>query len=171
MAASARFPAAVDAALRAGGWQPGRWDIKQAEEWADLLRGHVSPGGHRHCVFPAAVEAWAEFGGLVLPAAAGPGQLTAPSAVTVDPLRGLHMARTFGDLGRALETEVSPLGEEPATGALLAIDAEGRVYGIDHAGDWYAGPDIDLALAALIGGGRTVRLTLATSGADRADRV
>jgi hypothetical protein len=159
--ASARFPAAVDSALRAGGWQPGRWDIKQAEEWADRLRAHASPGGHRHAVFPAAVEAWAEFGGLAFPAASGAGRYSAPSAVTVDPMLGLHMARTFGDLGRALETEVSPLGEEPGSGALLAIDAEGRVYGIDHAGDWYAGPDIDTALAALLGGGRTVRLTLA----------
>lgn len=160
MAASVRFPVGVEAALRAGGWEPGRWDIKQAEGWADLLRSHVSPGGHRHAVFPAAVEAWAEFGGLAYPAASGPGRQVAPSAVTVDPLVGLHMARTFADLGRALETEVSPLGEEPGSGALLAIDAEGRVYGIDHAGDWYVGPDIDLALATLIGGGRTVRLTL-----------
>lgn len=160
MAAGVRFPAGVDAALRAGGWRPGRWEIRQAEDWADRLRGHVSPGGHRHAVFPAAVEAWAEFGGLAYPPASGPGRQTAPSAVTVDPLLGLHMARTFGDLGRALETEVSPLGEEPDSGALLAIDAEGRVYGIDHAGDWYAGPDIDLALATLIGGGRAVRLTV-----------
>lgn len=56
-----RFPVAVDAALREAGWQPGRWDIKLAEHWADTLRSHVSPGGHRHTVFPAAVEAWAEF--------------------------------------------------------------------------------------------------------------
>ena len=59
-----RFPVPVDAALRAAGWQPGRWDIKQAEIWADALRDHTSPAGHRHAVFPAAVEAWAEFGGL-----------------------------------------------------------------------------------------------------------
>ncbi|MET9943219.1 SUKH-3 domain-containing protein, partial [Streptomyces halstedii] len=31
---STRFPVAVDAALREAGWQPGRWDIRQAEEWA-----------------------------------------------------------------------------------------------------------------------------------------
>jgi SUKH-3 immunity protein len=160
MPGSTRFPAAVDAALRAAGWQPGRWDIKQAEEWADRLRGHESPGGHLHAVFPAAVEAWAEFGGLAIPAASGPGRQVAPTAVVVDPMRGLHLARTFGDLGRALETEISPLGEEPGSGALLAIDAEGRVYAVDHTGDWYAGPDIDTGLAALVGGGRPVRLTM-----------
>jgi hypothetical protein len=76
-------------------------------------------------------------------------------------MRALHLARTLGDLGRALETEISPLGEEPGTGAVLAIDAEGRVYTVDHTGDWYTGPDIDHALAALIGGLQPVRLTLA----------
>jgi hypothetical protein len=160
MTRSTRFPVGVESALRAAGWQPGRWDIKQAEEWADRLRGHVSAGGHRHAVFPAAVEAWAEFGGLAIPAASGPGRQVAPSVVVVDPLRGLHLARTFGDLGRALETEISPLGEEPGSGALLAIDAEGRVYTVDHTGDWYAGPDIDRALAALVGGIRPTRLTM-----------
>jgi hypothetical protein len=161
MAAGTRFPAGVDAALRAAGWRPGRWDIKSAEEWADRLRAHVSSGGHRHAVFPAAVEAWAEFGGLEVPPAAGPGRLVASAGVVVDPLRGLHLARTLGDLGRALQTELSPLGEESGTGALLAIDAEGRVYAIDHTGDWYAGPDIDRGLTALVGGGRMVRLALA----------
>lgn len=61
--ATDRFAVAVDAALRKAGWRPGRWDIRQAEMWADALRAHVSPAGHRHTVFPAAVEAWAEFGG------------------------------------------------------------------------------------------------------------
>jgi hypothetical protein len=156
---STRFPVGVDAALRAAGWQPGRWDIMRAEQWADRLRAHVSPGGHRHAVFPAAVEAWAEFGGLAIPAVTGPGRQTAPSSVVVDPMRGLHLARTLGDLGRALETAVSPLGEERDTGAVLAMDAEGRVYAVDHTGDWYIGPDIDRALAALVGGVRPVRLT------------
>ncbi|WP_405592675.1 SUKH-3 domain-containing protein [Streptomyces sp. NBC_01190] len=158
--ASTRFPVGVDAALRAAGWRPGRWDIRQAEEWADRLRAYESPAGHRHAVFPAAVEAWAEFGGLEIPPVSGPGRQTVPSAVVVDPMRGLHLARTFGDLGRALETGISPLGEEPDTGALLAIDAEGRVYAVDHTGDWYAGPDIDRALAALVGGERPARLSL-----------
>ncbi|MCK1823875.1 SUKH-3 domain-containing protein, partial [Streptomyces sp. XM83C] len=122
-----RFPVPVDAALRKAGWQPGRWDIKQAETWADTLRDHTTPAGHRHTVFPAAVEAWAEFGGL-------------------------HMARTLNDLGRALDTDISPLGTETDTEALLAIDTEGRIYALDHTGDWYLGPDIDHALTTLVTG-------------------
>ncbi|WP_405481822.1 SUKH-3 domain-containing protein [Streptomyces anulatus] len=155
---STRFPVAVDAALREAGWQPGRWDIRQAEEWADALRSHASPAGHQHAVFPAAVEAWAEFGGLRITASA-PGRHIAPAAVRIDPLSGLHLARTLGDLGRALETEVSPLGAEGEEQAVLAIDTEGRVYSIDHTGDWFLGQDIDKALATLITGTQPARLT------------
>jgi hypothetical protein len=154
-----RFPVPVDAALRDAGWQPGRWDIKQAEIWADTLRGHTSPAGHRHSVFPAAVEAWAEFGGLRI-TPTGPGRQIAPAALHLDPLHGLHMARTLGDLGRALGTQTCPLGTETDTQALIAVDAEGRVYALDHTGDWYLGPDIDQALAALIGGIQPTRLTV-----------
>lgn len=153
-----RFAVPVDAALRAAGWKPGRWDIKQAEIWADTLREHTSPAGHRHAVFPAAVEAWAEFGGLRI-TPTGPGRQIVPATLHLDPLHGLHMARTLGDLGLALGTEVCPLGTETDTGSLLAIDAEGRVYALDHTGDWYIGPDIDQALTALISGMQPVRLT------------
>ncbi|MDI3386638.1 SUKH-3 domain-containing protein [Streptomyces sp. B-S-A8] len=153
-----RFSVTVDDALRASGWQPGRWDIKQAEHWADALRQHTSPAGHRHTVFPAAVEVWAEFGGLTL-TPTGPGRQIAPVTLRIDPLCGLHMARTLGDLGRALDTEMCPLGEETDTQALIAIDAEGRVYALDHSGDWYAGPDIDAALDTLISGTMPTRLT------------
>ncbi|GHH79997.1 hypothetical protein GCM10018793_34060 [Streptomyces sulfonofaciens] len=160
-----RFPVPVDAALRAAGWQPGRWDIKQAEYWADTLRAHSSPAGHQHAIFPAAVEAWAEFGGLHI-SPTGPGSRVAPAVLHLDPLHGLHMARTLGDLGRALDTEVCPLGQEVSgaedTGepqALLAIDSTGRVYSLDHSGDWYLGPDLDHALATLISGTEPQRLT------------
>ncbi|MER6787141.1 SUKH-3 domain-containing protein [Streptomyces sp. NPDC000658] len=153
-----RFPVPVDAALRAAGWHPGRWDIKQAEIWADTLREHTSPAGHRHAVFPAAVEAWAEFGGLTV-TPAGPGRQIAPTTLHLDPLHGLHLARTLADLGRALDTDVAPLGTETDTHSLLAIDAEGRVYALDHTGDWYLGPDIDQALGALTTGIEPTRLT------------
>ncbi|MFD5777966.1 SUKH-3 domain-containing protein [Streptomyces sp. PDY-4] len=153
-----RFAVPVDAALRTAGWQPGHWDIKQAEIWADTLRDHTSPAGHRHAVFPAAVEAWAEFGGLRI-SPGGPGRQIAPATLHLDPLHGLHMARTLGDLGRALDTEVSPLGAETDTQALLAIDTQGRVYALDHTGDWYLGPHIDHALTSLISGTQPTRLT------------
>lgn len=153
-----RFPGPVDTALRTAGWEPGRWDIKQAEYWADALRDHTTPAGHRHTVFPAAVEAWAEFGGLHINAP-GPGRQIAPAPVRLDPLTGLHLARTFADLGRALSTELCPLGIDADAGSHLAIDREGRVYGIDHTGDWYLGTDLDEALTLLLTGLQPTRLT------------
>lgn len=176
-----RFSVAVDAALRAAGWQPGRWDMRQAEVWADTLRAHTSPGGHQHSVFPAAVEAWAEFGGLRL-ASTAPGRHIAPTPHVIDPGHGLHWARTLADLGRALDTEIAPLGQELPVGvdqpaptyregrpgavgadgtALLAIDAQGRVYSLDHSGDYYLGARLETALATLIDGVRPVRLSCA----------
>ncbi|MGI5352862.1 SUKH-3 domain-containing protein [Streptomyces sp. CA-250714] len=153
-----RFPVAVDDPLRNAGWEPGRWDIRQAEQWADTLRGHVSTGGHRHAVFPAAVEVWAEFGALhIVPT--GPGRHIAPSPVYIDPLPGLYAARTFSDLGRALGTQVCPIGIEGEDEALLAIDAERRVYSIDPTGDWYLGTDFDSALSALLMGLVPARLS------------
>jgi hypothetical protein len=167
-----RFPVPVDAALRAAGWQPGRWDIRQAEYWADTLRRHTSPGGHGHTVFPAAIEAWAEFGGLHI-APTEPGRAIAPATVHIDPLHGLHMARTLDDLGRALDTQLAPLGGETVADeagsadgtppqephALLAIDTTGRVYSLDHSGDWYLGQDFDQALGTLLSGTEPLRLT------------
>ncbi|MFJ9028914.1 SUKH-3 domain-containing protein [Streptomyces sp. NPDC102274] len=153
-----RFPVPVDAALREAGWQPGRWDIRQAEEWADALRAYTTPAGHRHAVFPAAVEVWAEFGGLRV-VAPGPGRQIAPAVVRIDPMAGIHLARTLADLGRSLDTEISPLGEEGDGQAILAIDSTGRVFSIDHTGDWYLGPDLDRALGTLLTGLEPARLT------------
>ncbi|MTE19390.1 SUKH-3 domain containing protein [Streptomyces sp. TRM43335] len=154
---STRFPVPVDAALRAAGWHPGRHDIAQAEIWADTLRDHHSPAGHRHAIFPAAVEAWAEFGGLHI-TSAEPGRHIAPTAFRIDPLRGIHWPRTLSDLGRALDTRIAPLGEEDNGNALLAVDLQGRVYSIDHTGDWYLGPTVDAALTTLVTGTQPIRL-------------
>ncbi|MFE0425998.1 SUKH-3 domain-containing protein [Streptomyces sp. NPDC058953] len=152
-----RFPVGVDAALREAGWRPGRWDIKLAEHWADTLRAYVSPGGHRHSLFPAAVEAWAEFGGLRVTALA-PGRQVAPPELRIDPLYGLHLARTLADLGRALDTEIAPLGVEGDDQAVLAIDTSGRMFSVDHTGDWYVGKSVDEGLECLLLGRTPHRL-------------
>ncbi|MFD9303264.1 SUKH-3 domain-containing protein [Streptomyces sp. NPDC060048] len=155
---AARFPVAVDSALRTAGWEPGRWDIKQAEYWADALRDHTTPAGHRHTVFPAAVETWAEFGNLTI-TAPGTGRQIAPTSIRLDPLTGLHLARTFADLGRALSTQLCPLGIEADGTSHLALDREGRIYCVDHTGDWYLGANLDEALTLLLTGLQPTRLT------------
>ncbi|SOD63457.1 YwqJ-like deaminase [Streptomyces zhaozhouensis] len=147
----------VDQALEAAGWRPGRGHAAKAEAWADVLSGHRSPQGHPHELFPAAFETWAELGEITLQPN-GPGVAFAPSAVVIDPLAGLHWARVLSDLGYALGGRLAPLGEELGSGALLALDTEGRLYGIDHSGDWYLGHDVLTGLATLLTGAAPHRL-------------
>ncbi|MEY9878075.1 hypothetical protein ABH931_007599 [Streptacidiphilus sp. MAP12-33] len=157
----ARFPADVASALAKAGWFPDRKRLPMAEAWAARLNAHVSPEGHRHTVFPAALEAWAEFGEIAV-GLDGPGLEVARTPFVVDPLRGLHQPRTLADLGRSLELPVAPLGEERDGAALLAIDAAGRVYSLDHAGEWFLGHSMDQALTTLINGMRAERLRFLT---------
>ncbi|WP_042411784.1 SUKH-3 domain-containing protein [Streptacidiphilus carbonis] len=152
-----RFPAEVASVLTKSGWHPGRRHLPRAEQWADTLSGHVSPEGHRHAVFPAAVEAWAEFGGIRV-TLEGAGAQQARTAFTIDPLLGLNQPRTLADLGRCLELPLAPLGEERDGQALLAIDALGRVHSLDHSGEWFLGQTIDQALALLVTGRTPERL-------------
>ncbi|MFJ1752053.1 SUKH-3 domain-containing protein [Kitasatospora sp. NPDC088134] len=144
-----RFPADVAAALKQAGWHPGRWEIRQAEQWADALVAHGGPLEPQHAVFPAAIEAWAEFGGLAFDVP-GPGQVLARTPFLLDPRCGLHAPRALADLGRALDTRLAPLGEELHGQALLAIDEQGRVYSLDHTGEWFLGHGVDRAIATLV---------------------
>ena len=153
----ARFPQEVASALARAGWFPGRRLRPRTEQWIGALHGHVSPDGHRHSVFPAAVEAWAEFGGLTVELE-GAGRDQARTPFTIDPMTGLYHPRTLADLGRALDLPLAPLGEERDGQALLAIDALGRVYSLDHTGEWFLGQTMDRALATLITGTAPERL-------------
>ena len=149
----------VEEIFTAAGWEPGRRHVAQAEEWADALSAHRSPQGHGHSLFPAAFETWAELGNLIL-RPAGPGVDHAPSTVVIDPLLGLHWARTLDDLGQALGTRLCPLGQELGGTALIALDREGRLYCVDHTGDWYLGPDVISGLSTLLTGRAPMRLEL-----------
>jgi hypothetical protein len=112
----------------------------------------------QHAVFPAAIEAWAEFGGLAVELT-GAGREIARTPFLLDPLCGLHQPRTLADLGRALDSRVAPLGEEAYGQALLAVDEEGRVYSLDHTGEWYLGHSVDQAVATLVLGLQPERLS------------
>ncbi|WAL73528.1 SUKH-3 domain-containing protein [Kitasatospora sp. YST-16] len=155
-----RFPADVAAALKQAGWHPGRWEIRQAELWADALVAYGGPLEPQHAVFPAAIEAWAEFGGLAFDVP-GPGDTLARTPFLLDPRCGLHAPRTLTDLGRALDTRLAPLGEELYGQALLAIDEQGRVYSLDHTGEWFLGDSVDRAIGTLVLGRAPHRLRTA----------
>ncbi|OIV38862.1 SUKH-3 domain containing protein [Mangrovactinospora gilvigrisea] len=158
--ASTEIPGEVEQLLRATGWLPGQWNMKQAEAWADRLTAHSGEDGHRHSIFPAAVEAWAEWGGLAL-RLDGPGVEVARTGFRIDPLAGLHLPRTFTDFGRSLGSRVAPLGEEEGGQAVLAIDESGRVHSLDHTGEWLLGETTAEAVTTLVLGRRPLRLLFA----------
>ncbi|MCF2529997.1 SUKH-3 domain-containing protein [Yinghuangia soli] len=152
-----RFPTEVVYELGRAGWRVGRRRLEQAESWAKEVSDHTSPDGHRHSVFPAALEAWSEFGGLRI-AVEGPGAAVARRPFRIDPTTGLHLTRTLADVGRSIGTNLCPLGEEDDGVGYLAIDPSGRVFGIDHTGEWFLGDGVDAGLTTLILGTAPARI-------------
>lgn len=155
---STHFPDDVTETLRCAGWEPEQHDAQQAHTWSEQLSAYRGADGHRHTVHPAAVQVWARFGGLSV-RVGGPGEEQARTGFRIDPLIGLHLPRTFVDFGRALGTDVCPLGEESTGNALLAIDAWARVHSLDHTGEWLLGVDIAEAISTLLLGRIPRRLT------------
>ncbi|MCX9189909.1 hypothetical protein C3Y87_00425 [Carbonactinospora thermoautotrophica] len=152
-----RFPEQVAAVLREAGWAPGRRDEERARRWGLELSAYASWDGRQHTFFAAAHDALAEFGGLAVKQS-GPGAEVARSPFTLDPTRALHTAGTLAEFGRLLGTRLFPLGEEDDGTAYLAIDEGGRVFALDHAGEWYLGASIDEALVTLVTGRRPARV-------------
>ncbi|MFI5906783.1 SUKH-3 domain-containing protein [Dactylosporangium sp. NPDC051541] len=157
MTEAARFPAGVETALREAGWAPGRDETPRARMWGLALASHASPSGHQHTVGPAALAAFAEFGGLTV-RAGGDGAEVAGVGIVFDPLRGLHAASTLAELGELVRARLTPLGEQDDGAGLLAVDDQGRVFVVDHTADWYAGASVDEAIATLLGGRRPARV-------------
>jgi hypothetical protein len=152
-----RFPPLVAETLAAAGWQPGARDDERAKMWALRLAGYAAPDGRHHAVVPAALEAYAEFGGLSVPAG-DDGEEIAPSSFVLDPFRVLHTVATLAGLAAATGSPLSPLGEEGDGTGVLAVDGEGRVFVCDHTGEWYLGGSVDEALTALVLGLQAARV-------------
>jgi len=155
---SNRFPPAVEETLRAAGWRPDRRDDNQAREWALRVAGYVAPGGQRHVVVPPAIDAYAEFGGLLV-TPTGDGEQVAPSIFHLDPMRVLHTTVTLGTLAKVLGSPLTPLGDEGDGTGIIAIDETARLFIVDHTGEWYLGENVDEALTALILGMQPSRLS------------
>jgi hypothetical protein len=153
-----RFPAEVETALRAAGWAPGRDETPRARMWGLALGSHASPSGHQHPVVPAAMAAFAEFGGLTV-RAGGDGAEVAGVGIVFDPMRGLHAASTLAELAELIRARLTPIGEQDDGAGLLAVDERGRVFVVDHTADWYAGASVDEAIATLIEGRLPARVT------------
>ncbi|WP_433530411.1 SUKH-3 domain-containing protein [Micromonospora sp. CA-263727] len=144
-----RFPSRVAETLVAAGWSPGRRDDSRAREWALRIAAHATPEGRQHVVTAAAVEAYAEFGGLrVRPQ--GEGEQIAPSDFHLDPFLVRHSVVTLAELAEVTGAPLTPLGEEGDGTGILAIDGQGRVFVLDHTGDWFLGGSLDEALGTLV---------------------
>ncbi len=144
-----RFPPVVAETLAAAGWSPEGYDDNRGREWALRIAAHATPGGRQHVVTAAAIEAYAEFGGLrVTPQ--GAGEQIAPSDFHLDPFLVRHSVETLAELAEAIGAPLSPLGEEGGGTGILAVDGPGRVFVLDHTGDWFLGASLDEALTTLV---------------------
>jgi hypothetical protein len=154
---TARFSRTAETALRDAGWTPRR-DVSTAT--AEAIRRteqRVGAGGARLRSFAAAVAALNEFGGLaVVPTEPGIDQVPQPFAF--DPLLAPVCAETLADVATVLGVPLYPLGVEGDLAALLAIDERGRVFSIDHTGEWFLGVTTDAAIETLVTGRRPPRL-------------
>ncbi|MEV6695183.1 SUKH-3 domain-containing protein [Micromonospora sp. NPDC051196] len=152
-----RFPPLVAEILAAAGWSPGLRDDGRAREWALRLAADATPDGRQHAMTAAAVQAYAEFGGLRL-RPQGAGEQIAPSEVHLDPFRVRHTVATLAELATVIGVPLSPLGEEGGGTGILAVDEQGRVFVLDHTGDWFLGASVDAALSTLLLGRQPARV-------------
>jgi hypothetical protein len=151
------LPLDVEAALRAVGWDPQTRDEPRARQWALILAGYATPDGQSHTIVPPAIEVFARYGGVEIPAA-DEGRQVAPAGFRLDPGRVQATVATLAALGSALHTKLTPIGDEGDGTGLLAIDDDGRVFVVDHAGEWFIGDTIEDALTTLILGIQPARL-------------
>ncbi len=151
------LPLDVEAALRSVGWDPQTRDEARARRWALMLAGYATPDGRSHTIVPPAVEVFARYGGVEMPAA-DEGRQVAPAGFRLDPGRVQATVATLAALGATLHSKLTPIGDEGGGTGLLAIDGDGRVFVVDHTGEWFLGDTIEDALTALVLGIQPARI-------------
>ncbi|MFI5936147.1 SUKH-3 domain-containing protein [Actinoplanes sp. NPDC051494] len=147
-----RFPDPVAGALADAGWRPMRRAV--AEVLADgMINDVVTVVGSRfrHRAFPAARAAVMDFPGIFCGLRA-PGVRRQIRWLNLEPAAAAHTADLLGEFGEVLGSALFPLGVEAKGDAIVAIDEQGRVFGLDQGGEWYLGKDLDEALLSLLTG-------------------
>ncbi len=148
-AAEGRFPPDVREVLEQAGWFPGRDETAAVDQW--LTRFAEELAG-LEC-FPTARAALVEFGGLRLPQFGRNGQPGAGYGSGIQPTRtGGVLAEGSEIFAEEYDNPVFPLGNNADGPSELVIDAQGRVFQLHWADDFFIGPDIDSALITLIRG-------------------
>ncbi|MEV6812280.1 SUKH-3 domain-containing protein [Micromonospora sp. NPDC051296] len=156
-AAEGRFPPDVRYVLEKAGWYPGRNVTSAVDHWmvrfADELAG-------LECS-PAARAALVEFGGLQLPQFGGHGEPGGGYTSFIHPTLGGVVTDKAHAFSEEYENPVYPLGNNEDGPSELVVDAQGRVFMLHWADDFFIGPDVDTALVNLI---RGEELTEASDG-------
>lgn len=148
---AAGVPAEVTAVLTGAGWTPGRRVVAATTRVLQQISELAGRDGARLEPFAAAVRVLDEFGGLYV-AQDGPGRDLRRRPFALDPTLAAATAETLVDFGRVLGTRLFPLGAEGDQDTVLAIDEYGRVFALDHTGEWYLGENIAAALTTLVTG-------------------
>jgi hypothetical protein len=116
-----QLPSEIQGLLRAAGWTEGR--RVPVDAWAAALGGV-----HGFTVFPAAVRALEEFGGLRIDTS-GPGTDFARTSLELDPTLALGEGEQFESYRTPMVTGcLYPLGEVGHGHAFLAIDEAGHCF-------------------------------------------
>ena len=147
-AAEGRFPPDVRYVLEQAGWFPGRDVGTAVDHWmvrfADELDG-------LECS-PAARAALVEFGGLQLPQFGQHGELGGGFTSYVHPTEGGVVTDKAFAFSEENDNPVYPLGNNEDGPSELVVDAQGRVFMLHWAGDFFVGPDVDSAIVSLVRG-------------------
>ncbi|QOC89818.1 SUKH-3 domain-containing protein [Micromonospora craniellae] len=148
-AAEGRFPPDVRQVLDKAGWRPGRDATAAVNHWmrrfADELTG-------LECS-PAARAALIEFGGLRLPQFGDDDDLGGGFTSFIHPTLGGVATEGAREFVEEFNNPVYPIGNNEDGPSELVVDAQGRVFMLHWADDFFVGPDIDSAIVKLIRGG------------------
>lgn len=143
-----RFPDELARIMAGGGWKP--LNRESRELLADVkINDVVQAAGH--VPFPAVRRMLVDFP-LLSPARRGPGEQRAIRVLTLDPMQAAFTAGALAELATVIDAPLFPIGREGPGDALLAMDAGGRVFGLDQGGEWFLGESLDAALIGLMTG-------------------
>ncbi|MFC9946182.1 SUKH-3 domain-containing protein [Streptomyces pratensis] len=138
--------------LASAGWYQGR-DV-ESEALSAVFRAvalvEPAPGTSPWVLFPAAELALRAFHGL-RSRPVGPGHEVAPTGWVIDPVVVRHAGHPLSRLTESTGSRLFPLGRTDAD-AILAVDEEGRLFSIDHGGQWQLGGTVREGLTALAEG-------------------
>ncbi|NGM15739.1 SUKH-3 domain-containing protein [Verrucosispora sioxanthis] len=147
-AAEGRFPPDVRRVLDRAGWFPGRDFSAGVNHWmvsfADELAGLECP--------PTVRAALIEFGGLELPQLDRPGEPEGGFTSYLFPTLGEIVTDKARAFAVEFDNPVYPIGNNEDGPSELVADAQGRVFMLHWADDFFVGPDIDTAIVNLIRG-------------------